>query len=68
MTDIRLLVKAHPDSIYTREGHKVEVVTTAAGWQRGWNITFDASMKTDAEEPIKRLPARDAKGIFTKRQ
>lgn len=35
---------------------------------RGWNITFDASMKTDAEEPIKRLPARDAKCRFTKRQ
>ncbi|WP_302373851.1 hypothetical protein [Alistipes timonensis] len=35
---------------------------------RGWNITFDACVKTDAEEPIKRLPARDAKGRFIKQQ
>lgn len=35
---------------------------------RGWNITFDSCVKTDAEEPIKRLPARDAKGRFIKQQ
>lgn len=35
---------------------------------RGWNITFDSCVNTDAEEPIKRLPARDAKGRFVKKQ
>ncbi len=35
---------------------------------RGWNITFDYCVKTDAEEPIKRLPARDAKCRFIKQQ
>lgn len=34
----------------------------------GWNITFDFCVETDAEEPIKRLPARDAKGRFIKQQ
>lgn len=34
----------------------------------GWNITFDSCVETDAEEPIKRLPARDAKGRFIKQQ
>lgn len=34
----------------------------------GWNITFDSCVKTDTEEPIKRLPARDAKGRFIKQQ
>lgn len=31
MSDIRLLVSRHPDSVYTREGHKVEIITTSAG-------------------------------------
>lgn len=31
MGDIRLLVSMHPDCVYTREGHKVEIVTTSAG-------------------------------------
>lgn len=35
---------------------------------RGWNITFDDSVKTAAEAPVKHLPARDAKGRFIKRQ
>lgn len=34
----------------------------------GWNITFDSCVETDAEEPIKRLPASDAKGLFIKQQ
>ena len=35
---------------------------------RRWNISFDSCVKTDADEPIKRQPARDAKGRFTKKQ
>lgn len=31
MGDIRLLVSRYPNSVYTREGHKVEIVTTSAG-------------------------------------
>lgn len=34
----------------------------------GWNITFDSCVKTVAEEPVKHLPARDAKGRFVKKQ
>lgn len=34
----------------------------------GWNITFDSCVETDVEKSIKRLPARDAKGRFIKRQ
>lgn len=31
MNDIRTLIACHPDAIRTRDGHKVEVVTTTAG-------------------------------------
>lgn len=36
---------------------------------RGWNITFDACVRTDAEEPINKRPrARDASCRFIKQQ
>lgn len=38
MSDIRILIANHPDSVYTRGGHKVEIVTTSAGWQH--NLIF----------------------------
>lgn len=34
MADIRILVANHPDAVFTRDGHRVEIVSTSAGWQR----------------------------------
>lgn len=38
MSDIRLLISMHPDSVYTNEGHKVDIVSTSAGY--GHNLIY----------------------------
>lgn len=38
MSDIRILIASNPNSVYTRAGYKVEVITTSAGWQH--NLIF----------------------------